>query len=821
MSLLLKLLAALLIYLIVLVPESLSAKRLLSLQALGLLAFFLLAQLTSIIFGWVVRKQMQIRLAERARRKVQERNALRFRLAGEELDWSGVLAYAEHKFVSLEPHLVVQASAHSLLHMLRTGQLSSVYVTRCFIGRAMAAGAALNCNAEEIFSQALAEAAKCDAKLAAGKLCGPLHGLPVSIKDQFDMAGYDSTLGMACRVGSPAHEDATLVKLLRQAGAIPFIRTAVPQLLMAPETFSFWGVALNPWDKSRTPGGSSGGEAALIAAFGSPLGLGTDIGGSIRIPASYCGLCGFKPTSGRLSMTGVAVARKERGNGQKEIRSSAGPMGRTVNDLELMMRVLCSPADQNGLTRKPGEPLRCKHVQNTSRDVTVPPVPWDCETYIRATGLSRLIAASPPAALAQLNNTPSSTPKLMLRRDGSNRGISLFTAEARLGKTVHNIPSNRSSDAQVDDRSSHTSSSHSSPRSSQTPSPPLGGTGLQVPRAPQTLAQGAFYESSSAYPPVKVRVGVIRDDGWFEPAPACLRAVNEAADALRTAGHEVVNFHLNGELRATVLAYISLLSADGKFRSFVEALEGEQLHQNYSFLYRTAQTPNALRPLLGHVLRRLGEVRKAELVLAARQKTAYEYWQAIVIRDKLRESFLRRLREENIDVLLTPANALPAVQHGTSTLLAQACSYSFAFNCLDMPAGVLPVTRVRISEQTYIPSRDANDSFSIAARKVCAGSAGLPVCVQLVGLPWQDEVTLGALRALEYALRITSSGKTSLDERPPHPPLPLSNPRHSKGEAVVAQTGRSSRSKSTTRVASVTKPSAHGSFHRRGGNPIS
>ena len=114
------------------------------------------------------------------------------------------------------------------------------------------------------------------------------------------MEGFDSTCGLACRCFDPAAEDAVLIRALRRAGAIPFVRTNVPQLLMIPECSNgIHGTTCNPHDATRTCGGSTGGEGALIAARGSPLGVGTDIGGSIRIPSAFCGICGFKPTGTR------------------------------------------------------------------------------------------------------------------------------------------------------------------------------------------------------------------------------------------------------------------------------------------------------------------------------------------------------------------------------------------------------------------------------------------------------------------------------------------------------------------------------------------
>ena len=279
-------------------------------------------------------------LAQRALRKRASRDALRERAAANGLDWPGLLRWAAPLHpLPPPPEEVVEMSAAALIGAMERRELSAEYVMRCFVARAMAVGRALQCNAEERFEAAVAEAAAADAERARGAACGALHGLPISIKDQIDMAGCDSTCGLACRTFAPSEEDALLVALARAQGAIPFVRTSVPQLLMLPESSNaVWGTACNPYDLGRTCGGSSGGEGALIAARGSPLGIGTDVGGSIRLPAAMCGIAGFKPTNDRVSTRGVTAALRERASGQKEIRASAGPMGRCVADLELLMQ---------------------------------------------------------------------------------------------------------------------------------------------------------------------------------------------------------------------------------------------------------------------------------------------------------------------------------------------------------------------------------------------------------------------------------------------------------------------------------------------------
>ena len=627
-------------------------------------------------------------LAERAARKRRERDAARARAAKVGLDWAGLLRWIDTQPKSRpSPQSVVQMSARQLLDAMNSGTLTSEHVTRCFVARAMQVGEALGCNAEEPFEAAIAEAILRDEERRAGKLRGPLHGLPISIKDQANMKGCDSTCGLACRTFEPKESDGVLVAVARAAGAIPFVRTNVPQLLMLPETFNaIWGTASNPYDLARTPGGSSGGEGALIGARGSPLGLGTDVGGSIRIPATMCGISGFKPTTDRLSYKGIESPRVQRGSGQKEVRSCPGPMGRSVDDLELLMSVWCTPATYDA-------------------DPTLPRMPWDHAAYLAA------------------------SPALSSSSSAQGQGGSLFRGFSVGG----------------------------------------GGGG----------GDGGGGGSGSGSVGRKMRFGVMRHDGWCEPAAACSRALDETVAAVRAAGHEVVE--LSSELvggAAAPCSYISIVGADGNFRCFIEGLEGEALHPVYSFLRTVSMIPNWARPLLGRVLVALGQPRKAALVQAGCGKSAYDYWLAIVGKDRLRKRLLEGFREHRIDALLCPALGLPALPHTMSRQLAPlACSYTFLWNNLDCPAGTLPVTTVREAEQAYrggtFPGQDADrffDSLCVLANQATAGSAGLPVSVQVVGLPWRDEATLGAMREVERCLAAAGRGAAKM-AMPPHPPL--------------------------------------------------
>ena len=236
---------------------------------------------------------------------------------------------------------VLTLSARRQARLVRDGEISSRELISAHLAQIADVNPTLNAVVEVLGERALAEAEAADRELAAGRLLGPLHGVPFSIKDSIEQAGTRCTAGTSGRKNA-AHstEDATLVTRLRQAGAIPFARTNLPDLLFAFESANLiYGQTNNPYDVARTSGGSSGGEAALIAACGSPLGLGSDAAGSVRLPAAFCGIASIKPTSGRLPRTGHFPPA----GGWLEMVWQIGPMARYVEDLVDAMRILNGP----------------------------------------------------------------------------------------------------------------------------------------------------------------------------------------------------------------------------------------------------------------------------------------------------------------------------------------------------------------------------------------------------------------------------------------------------------------------------------------------
>jgi fatty acid amide hydrolase len=223
-------------------------------------------------------------------------------------------------------------TAVDLASMIRAGTVSSAEVVDAHLSRLEKLNPSLNAVVWPRSEEARAEAKAADRLVARGESLGPLHGVPVTIKECLDLTGTPSTFGIESRRDHRAKADDPYVARWRKAGAIVLGKTNVSQLLMFLESDNpVYGRTNNPWNLERSPGGSSGGEAAAIAAGFSAIGLGTDIGGSLRAPAAMCGLASLKPTAGRMPDFG----RFSVPFGQQAIASQVGVLGRTVADVKL------------------------------------------------------------------------------------------------------------------------------------------------------------------------------------------------------------------------------------------------------------------------------------------------------------------------------------------------------------------------------------------------------------------------------------------------------------------------------------------------------
>ncbi|PWZ03513.1 amidase [Testicularia cyperi] len=256
-----------------------------------------------------------------------------------------------------------------LLQRLASGEYKAAEVLEAFIKRTCIAHQVVNPLTEIHFDDARRWAAELDKELeTTGKPRGPLHGLPISVKDQFKIKGSDATIAYVSYANKPADTDSVLIALLKQAGAVPFVKTNLPQTIMYAETNNeLWGTTLNPHNRTLHAGGSSGGEGALVAFKGSPLGVGTDIGGSVRIPAALCGLFGLRPSNHRFPYEGAANSLV----GQITIPSVLGPLSRSLSGLVAFSKGVLS---------------QCPWLL----DPQTPSMPWSEERYQQARSQKKL-----------------------------------------------------------------------------------------------------------------------------------------------------------------------------------------------------------------------------------------------------------------------------------------------------------------------------------------------------------------------------------------------------------------------------------------------
>jgi amidase len=232
--------------------------------------------------------------------------------------------------------------AHRLAALVRDREVSAAEVLAAHLERLAAVNLRLNA-VVQVAPDAMDRAAAADAALARGERPGPLHGVPFTVKDNLETRGVVTAIGMPERAAAVPAADATAVARLRAAGGILLGKTNCPPWGAGLETGNeVYGRTANPYDPARTPGGSSGGEAAAVAAALSPWGLGTDSGGSLRVPAHFCGVATLKPTAGLVPVTGVIDDEGPIG-AISDPRTQLGPIARTVEDLALLLGVLAGP----------------------------------------------------------------------------------------------------------------------------------------------------------------------------------------------------------------------------------------------------------------------------------------------------------------------------------------------------------------------------------------------------------------------------------------------------------------------------------------------
>ena len=236
---------------------------------------------------------------------------------------------------------IIYSSAKSIAQLVRDREVSSVEVVQAHLDRIEEVNDRLNAVVRLCAERALDEAREADAVLAQGVSKGPLHGVPMTLKDSLDTEGVVTTGGTLGRRTFVPERDSAVAARLRAAGAILLGKTNTPEITFAGETDNLvYGRTNNPYGLDRTPGGSSGGAGAIVAAGGSPFDMGSDTGGSIRLPAHFSGIAGIKPNSGRVPRTGHIIPYAA---GAEDSYTQNGPMARYVEDLVLTLPIISGP----------------------------------------------------------------------------------------------------------------------------------------------------------------------------------------------------------------------------------------------------------------------------------------------------------------------------------------------------------------------------------------------------------------------------------------------------------------------------------------------
>jgi amidase len=253
-----------------------------------------------------------------------------------------------HELMGRDVHETLFQSATDAAQALSRKELSSRELTEMLLMRIESVNPALNAVVELRREAALQEAVAADEATARGDDAGPLHGVPMTIKDSFNVAELHTTWGNPAFKDFVADSDATVVRRLRQAGAIIVGKTNVAFMLadFGQTASELYGVTNNPWDMARTPGGSSGGAAAALSAGMTFLEYGSDLVGSIRIPASFCGVYGLKPSAGIVPLSGFQPPGPPPPLSDMMYMSVVGPLGRTPRDLRAALSVTGGPENQ-------------------------------------------------------------------------------------------------------------------------------------------------------------------------------------------------------------------------------------------------------------------------------------------------------------------------------------------------------------------------------------------------------------------------------------------------------------------------------------------
>ncbi|KAF8566466.1 hypothetical protein P879_08827 [Paragonimus westermani] len=453
-----------------------------------------------------------------------------------------------------------------------------------------------------------------------------LYGIPISLKECWCVGGYDSTMGLVKFCNQPQQEDCVLVKTLKQSGAIPFVLTATSQAARTMDGFNpIFGHMYNPFNRSNLPGGSSVGDAVLLAQHGTPLSIGSDLGGSVRIPAAFCGLVSLKPTSLRLSTRGMSTMTR---HSVIHLNGCPGLIGHEVGDIADLMSTLLSPV--------------MFHL-----DAHVPQIPFNEHAYLSA----------------------------------NQRRL-------RIG----------------------------------------------------------FYDT-------------IKHADCVQTVPSVKSAVACTVSILKQAGHQLIDFTPENPSKVKEL-FLRAIFADGGCE-LLELLSNEPLGPALKFMHLALYQPEWMKRLIDWVVQRTSyrplAVFRYLSGLGNASSAAALRFELNDYRVQFQQSWDRM---GPLDALVCPVMAYPAPPKNVSSkFVTPSMFYSFLFNVLDYPAGTVPVGTVTAEHVKQAMELSKTDDMQNGGRyqreilKLQKDTEGLPLAVQVVAKPFQEEMVLGIMRVIQDAQR--------------------------------------------------------------------
>ncbi|KAB5594790.1 Fatty acid amide hydrolase 1 [Ceratobasidium theobromae] len=541
---------------------------------------------------------------------------------------------------------IISATIQELVAGIKEKRWTATQTVSAYIAQAIKAHDATNCLTEVLFDSAFKRAKELDEEFTkTGELCGPLHGVPLTFKDQYKIEGFDNTIGFTHWIDQHATQDAELVAQARAMGGIPIAKTNVPQTMMSFECVNpLWGRSTNPYSADHTCGGSSGGEAAVLRFSGSALGMGSDIGGSLRL----------KPTDGRFSGRGAVGCVP----GFMGVTTVYGPMARSVADVK-----------------------------------------YACEIFFGRPAI-----------------TPSATlPPVKYRTD---------------------------------------------------------------------------LDFSKPF-----KIGYFKSDRFVRASPACQRAVHESVKALEKEGHSCVEISPPDVVEMLKL-FVELTSADG-YQTMMSHLQSDQQEPALFLVTLGPRLPAFVRAITNLLVNTfIHDSTFAYLFGASRPRSVAELWEASAKRLAADSTLQNHFWSQSagalgLDAIICPVQALPGLPHGATKTLTPLAAGTIAWNVIECPVGVVPVTRVDSkldaltndwlgqeyegpvlypSPEKVVKERTTSPSYMMERAVYGSGKRllqplddpvpvydaekmeGLPVGVQIVGRPWEDEKVVHIMEALDKAL---------------------------------------------------------------------